>query len=77
MSPGEAREVVAELHQEDAAIISITGDVRREDGVVLAREAGVHRHGEVGGHTPEGFPTSRAMVRWYETVTEWFARSAA
>lgn len=63
MTTAEVREMVADLLDETPTVMP-DGRMRGEEW----RHAGVHRH----GFTPGG-----AEVRWFETVTEWFERSAA
>lgn len=74
MTPAEVREVVADLMDETPTIMP-DGRLRGHDW----RPAGVHRKGLTVGPSlvPGVYFETRADVYWYETVTEWFARSAA
>lgn len=65
MTRGEVREVVTDLLDETPTVMS-DGRMRNFRGPQW-RPAGVHRRGETGGG---------ADVRWYETVEEWFGRTA-
>jgi hypothetical protein len=65
VTPAEAREVAADL-TDDTPTIMPDGRMRNLAGPQW-RPSGVHRRGLTPG---------RGEVRWYETVTEWFERTA-
>ena len=75
MNVAEQRSVVADLREVDATV-DLIGRVRLDGGAgpVVAVVAGVHRGGLVVGGPAS---ITLADARWFETVTEWFARSAA